>query len=308
MPNIFDCFDKCALEPIEPLKMGNLDVCRLLLSRTAVRHPEDVSLIKEAFDELISLENPLINRMLEIMTLAMYQKKMNIYITDYAEFQEVKPPEFVCKGFYYECDGEGIIVIPRPQKSSLEEPLSELLMHEMTHAMDSFLSGSSVDMSQIGDSFARPPVSPDFFSRLLHQDQFPFMKRGTRLKYVDKKRDLYTNMIGYSEKEQPKEFLPFFLQYFVAMALSNENKDPNPEVTHCRYGTDFLLFSLTMQALTDALLKPFKSAVDGYASRYVGTVFRALKVERLEHSDNYDSSFSEDIKIAKPLHKDLCGS
>jgi len=99
---ILDCRLECTRNPVQPRLRpeDKVDLPSLLLSRTAVRHPEDAAVVKETFEKLIDLRNPLINRMLEITAFSMHHEKMHIYITDYAEFSMLHRKAASCRGFY----------------------------------------------------------------------------------------------------------------------------------------------------------------------------------------------------------------
>jgi len=335
-----DYIKACHKRPIVNLNKNNLasqnpSVLDLILSKTSAKSETTRRLVVAAFEQLLELKNPLINRMLEITAYSVYfQELFVIYITDIDEALKIKDQEgersvgnynptigiMVCRG-----DGE----------------LAGTLIHEITHAITQWL----FDTDTLSQSRNAKWLSKGFFNkhfprecsryisdeiRRSHRDQYAALLsfcldtpdglkvlKAFNSVYIPRlikkakhkhsfAENIYKSITPYHLLERESEFLSFLLQHFVDKAQS----DPDfvfkpfgakfPELREFQYAAIFQMMCMSMPVLTKVLLRNiFKTEVDQFA-KSIYKLFRHNNVEVLEYSGFYETSFPEDGKIHNP--------
>lgn len=137
--NDYECIEACKSNPLVTLNPDSSYTIRdILLSKTAVGAGVTFNQVAKAIDELIQLKCPLINRMLEVAAFHCAIDELFIYFTNRSE---CKVAGFDSSGHGKFYEKSGVIVV----QTNL--PLSELLMHELTHAVDYFISRNEDQLS-----------------------------------------------------------------------------------------------------------------------------------------------------------------
>jgi len=131
MNNVYECLDACKRNPLVRLTPGSACTVRdLLLSRIAVGPGVTLKQVSQALDELIALKYPLINRILETAASFCNSGILSIYCANPGEFESLKLGEHN-QGYFD--PNHGIIVV------STRLPLSEVLIHELSHAIKHYM-------------------------------------------------------------------------------------------------------------------------------------------------------------------------
>ena len=131
MNNVYECLDACKRNPLVKLIPGTACTVRdLLLSRIAVGPGVTLQQVTQALDQLIALKYPLINRILEAAASFCNHSLLSIYCANPGEFESLKLGEHN-QGYF---DPHNAIIVV-----STRLPLSEVLIHELTHAIKHYV-------------------------------------------------------------------------------------------------------------------------------------------------------------------------
>ena len=122
-----ECREACIAKPLLKLDTRtSLTIKDLLLSATTTGPNVSPTEVSKAFDELIDLQYPLINRILELAAYLCANRRLYIYCANADEFSSLRTSDHNA-GFYTAANA--LIVL------SQRLPLSQLLIHELTHAV-----------------------------------------------------------------------------------------------------------------------------------------------------------------------------
>lgn len=176
--NEYDCIDACKSSPLVKLIPGASYTIRdILLSKIAVSPTVTFDQVAKAIDELINLNYPLINRILEVSAYYCAMGGLFIYCANPSEFESLK---LSGEDHGYFNRSNGLIVL------STRLPLSQLLIHEMTHAVRLFITINEdrPDVSQHQD-FCKHTF-PTLFSQSLKNTQ-PTREEQEELASIERK-------------------------------------------------------------------------------------------------------------------------
>lgn len=254
--NEYECIKACVGNPIVVLDpCSSSSIQDLLLSRIAVGPNVTFDQIKKAIDELIDLNYPLINRILEVSAYYCSLSMLSIYCANPTEFESLKLGED--NQGYFNARNNLIVV-------STRMPLSQSLIHELTHAVRRYIMISpdptatrhqefcknrfptffkqtfkdtqptsdekaeldsierdAAEWSRLGVALA-PKLSSVEWEKMINRDRVGseiFHARRSNVRAQQQlRRDFYDVFNGYKESDYAEEFLPFFLQHFVRAA------------------------------------------------------------------------------------------
>ena len=257
-----DCLAACKEDPVRDLEsVSKKTVEDLILGHTATSKDIPHEHVLHAFSELIALQYPLINRLLETAAYLCAAGVLKIYHANPDEFHSL-PATDRCGGYFNST--HGLIVL------STHNNLSQTLIHEITHAVRYYLLSSSFNNScdrhsnfcrtqfptlfatarkrqreytasereELGaiegdvrtmQSLASEHVRHNSFSNwdnMMKESEKTGMKfRNRRLRVeanMQVRGDLHQHLQLYQTEKLAEEFLPFFLQYFVKYACHEE--------------------------------------------------------------------------------------
>lgn len=255
----YECLDACKKNPLINLTQGSPYTIRdLLLSRTAIGPSVTFQKVTEAIDELISLNYPIINRILEISAHYCAMGLLYIYYTDQSNFESLKS---TVDEYGHFNPMHGLIVL------STNLPLSQLLIHELTHAVRYFiginknvhfvvkqhsdfckneftklfsqalvntqltsderkeLASMEEDAQEIRQLMVKNRCTMEKWSKIMDSARERFgIRRQNFHARQQFRRNFYDAFKPYQESEYAEEFLPFFLQHFVCLAFHEKVK------------------------------------------------------------------------------------
>ena len=212
MFNDYEMLEACKKSPLVRLSPGAApySVQDLLLSKTATDRSVTSEQAIKASKELIDLQYPIINRILEIAAYLCSQNMLFIYCGDRSNI----------KGFNKNYEKHGHF---DPSKSLIvittELPLAQNLIHELTHATRHFIEIKySVEFwSEKHTAFCKNQF-PSFFNQAVQNKFFGDKPPNRKLLALD----FFENFAAYTPEKHPEEFLSFFLQTFVGAVYHNK--------------------------------------------------------------------------------------
>lgn len=204
--------DACKKKSIGKLSPGGAPypVQDLLLSRIATDSSLSSDQVIKAINELVDLQYPVINRILEIAAYLCSQNMLFIYCGNRSSIKSFKN-DYEKHGHFD--PSKGLIVI------TTELPLSQTLMHELTHAVRHFVAikHSVQNWSEQHSKFCKNQFS-SFFNQAVQNKLTANLPPNRKLVAIN----FYENFATYTPGKHAEEFLPFFLQTFVGAVYHNK--------------------------------------------------------------------------------------
>ncbi len=212
---------------------GDAKIEALLLSRLHVSNPVKLSEVIAAIKNLIALQMPMINRILEIAAHAAANNRLSIYITgpnESLEWSTNADPKICRKGSYD--DVHQLISI-----DGNHDDIIGTLIHELTHFAMRTIGGPCESSKSFRDNFDVECQNQPSFQHKRASEHWAFAALKELgcyppgLDYVHFRndelaaqlpKDIARRLAVYPTLSHADEFLSFLLQEFVAIALAND--------------------------------------------------------------------------------------
>lgn len=255
------CKEACRVRPLIKLDVKvdrRYTVRELLLSTIAIGPNVPSNIVINAIDQLINLQCPIINRILEVSAFYRAFGGLSIYCANSNEFSKLKTQH---ENFGYFSAADNLILV----SSGID--IAQSIIHELTHAVHHFVTTSHDEKVTTYLNFIKF-IFPKLFREAKTKPNEPLMHEKAELALIEERKRTFLNeyrlsspqvqfanldrltaasqvfqaqisnvtalrlqrvrffdrFAPYHESDQSKEFLPFFLEEFVR-ATSNNSHD-----------------------------------------------------------------------------------